>query len=232
MRHQIGDDLILDQEYIRHRSVQSVGPEDLTAAGIAELHPDTQLIVCSSHAAGDEVAHTQGPADITYATLPDTKTQSRSSGDHKQFVQARQRLYDVFNHAICEIALIVLSAVGERKDRNRRIVRQRQGTFGCCEPQPRIRGRPAKAAQVFDQAGRRGFGCDVQLGSKQSLELIEQLQGVGPPSGLRQRPDGHTVSVLAKLVDYQPALRDLKCPGRSAGSELRCRQRDGRVDGQ
>ena len=124
--HAFGD-AILQLEHILQRAVEFVRPEMGARRGIDQLAGDADAVAGLAHAAFEHVAHAQFARDLLDIDRLALVDEARIARDHEQFLEARQRSDDVFDHAVGEIFLFGIAAhVVERQHRDRRPVRQRE----------------------------------------------------------------------------------------------------------
>ena len=119
-------DLVLDREDVLELAVVALGPDVPVGLGIDQLHRDAHAVARLAHAALDHVLHAELRRHLLDADRAVLVHEGRVARDDEQVAKARERGDDVLGQAIGEELLLGIAAhVGERQDRNRRLVRDR-----------------------------------------------------------------------------------------------------------
>ena len=124
---------VLELEGLAHSALEAIGPKMRAAAGFDELRGDVQPLLAAAHAAFQDEAHPELPADLTDVDGPALVDERRVACDHLQPRAIGQSSDDLLGHAIGEVVRLGLAAhIGERKNGDRRPVGQRHAVRSGC----------------------------------------------------------------------------------------------------
>src|SRR3982074_2114363 len=114
-------DWVLQIEHSGKWPIEPVGPEVSAGLALDELTADPHALAGLAHAAFQDVADAKfaaDPPDVDHLALVG---EGRIAGYHEQRLEARQRRYDVLDHAVGEVLLLRITAyVLERQHGDRR----------------------------------------------------------------------------------------------------------------
>jgi hypothetical protein len=120
-------DLVLDRENVVQLAVVPLSPAVGAGHGIDELRRDPDAVAAPPDAAFQHVTCAQLPADLSEIDRLALVLEGRISPDDQEVGKARQFGCNVLGNAVAEIVLLRVGIeIGERKDCNRRLVRERQ----------------------------------------------------------------------------------------------------------
>src|SRR5215472_4092055 len=127
-RHSLRD-IVLHREDVGEIAVIAFSPDVLPGLRLDELPSDTDAIACLTQAAFEDVAHPELAPDLLHVDRTALVGEAGVSRDDKQRGIARERSDNVFSDAVGEELLVGVGAhIDERQHRDRRFVRQRQGS--------------------------------------------------------------------------------------------------------
>src|SRR5262249_45359553 len=121
----------LEVEDIFERAVEAVGPEMRTGCRVDQLPSDAHPLASLAHRAFEHVADAELTPDLLHIDRLALVGKGRIAGDDKEPTDARERGDDLLDHAVREIFLLrVATHIGERQDRDRRLVGQSRAGDG------------------------------------------------------------------------------------------------------
>src|SRR6185437_7817473 len=124
LRARLCGNLVLNREDVFHLAIETFGPQLTALCCIQQLGDNTYTLVVPADAAAKDVADSQfaaGPANIDFVLSVGS---SRTASNDEEPGHAAKRCREFLGNAVGKIVLAgVIAEVGERKDRNRYLVR-------------------------------------------------------------------------------------------------------------
>ena len=117
--------IVLNGENVGELAVEPFRPQVPAGGRVDELGRDPHPIARFAHAAFEDVTHAEALTDLGDMDVLALEGERRISRDDEQRRELRERGDDVFRDAVGEIFLLGVAAhIGERQNRNRRLVGQ------------------------------------------------------------------------------------------------------------
>src|SRR5262245_28434479 len=169
-RRNMGRDLVLNRENVGQHAIVLLSPDMAARSRLNELGGDAHALPALAYTSFQDVAGAKVASHLLHVdalTLVDERGAAR---DDEEPGKSRKRSNDVFSDAVAEILLLrIAGSVGERQDRNRRLIEERtRFSEGCGLARSRLSRGLHRHCRAFADLGDKaqppaGDGADQPL---------------------------------------------------------------------